>query len=239
MKIVSWNANGKFVKNYRVILEEEPADIYIIPECTNPKISDSEDYVKLDSEYYWVDWVGDEEYPDHGLGMIAKKNVEIKVWDLDNKGLRYFIPVTVKDDFNLLAVWTKVDEGESNAEYPKLITEYYEEHKDSGFFNEDMIICGDFNCDKRVKNETHRKNVDEMMDKLSEIQLVDVYHDIYGENQGEESKATFYLYKHSDKPYHLDHVFAAKDKVDLHVDDDFDKWVKSKRSDHVPIILKI
>ena len=58
MKIVSWNANGKFVKNYRVILEEEPADIYIIPECTNPKISDSEDYVNLDSEYYWVDWVG-------------------------------------------------------------------------------------------------------------------------------------------------------------------------------------
>ncbi|MBQ1731998.1 MAG: hypothetical protein II037_07290, partial [Bacteroidales bacterium] len=102
------------------------------------------------------------------------------------------------------------------------------------------IMCGDFNCDKRLKNETHRKNVDEMMDKLSEIQLVDVYHDIYDENQGEESKATFYLYKHLDKPYHLDHVFAAKGKVNcLQVEKDVDRWINPKKSDHVPIIFEI
>ena len=242
MKIVTWNANGKFMKNFPIILKEDPdmkdADIYVIQECTDPSRSDSEDYVDLYSEYYWVDWVG-EGHPDYGLGIIAKKKtVEMKVWDLDDKGLRYFIPVTVNDDFNLLAVWTNIDKGESNARYPKLITNYYEEHKDSGFFNEDMIICGDFNCDKRAENEKHGENVDEMIDKLSEIGLVDVYHDIEGEDEGKESTPTHYwTYK---KPFHVDHVFAAKGKVkDFHIDDDVDKWIKPRKSDHVPIIFVI
>ena len=51
--------------------------------------------------------------------------------DLDAKGLRYFIPVNVNDDFNLLCVWTNPDmDGTKTSYYPKEITKYYEEHKD-------------------------------------------------------------------------------------------------------------
>ncbi len=233
MKIVAWNCNGNFDTKIKRI-KEFSADIYVISECENPSNYDYQKYEDFACKHYWV---GDNNY---GLGIFAKDDVELECVKLDNKGLKYFLPVRVNDDFNLLAVWTYIDKGESNAKYPKLITKYYEEHKDSGFFNEDIVMCGDFNCDKKLKNKTHGENVDEMMDKLSEINLIDVYQDIYDENQGEESKATFYMYKHSDKPYHLDHVFAAKDKVnDLHVDDDYDKWVKSRISDHVPIIFKI
>ena len=240
MKIVTWNANGKFMKNFSVILKEDPvmkdADIYVIQECTDPSRSDSKEYVKLDPEYNWVDWIGDDERPDYGLGIIAKKEtVEMKVWNLDDKGLRYFIPVTVNDDFNLLAVWTRIDKGESNAKYPKLITNYYEEHKDSGFFNEDMIICGDFNCDKRAKYKKHGENVDEMIDKLSEISLIDVYHDIEGEEEGKESIPT-HIWTHK-KPFHVDHVFAAKGKVKCLQIGDADEWLEY--SDHMPIVFKI
>ena len=240
MKIVTWNANGRFVKNFETILKEDEnskdADIYIIQECTNPSVSNSEDYAELGSKYYWVDWVGDDEKPEYGLGIIAKKEtVEMKVWDLDDKGLRYFIPVTVNDDFNLLAVWTNIDKGESNAKYPKLITNYYEEHKDSGFFNEDMIICGDFNCDKRAENKYHGENVDEMIDKLSEINLVDVYHDIEGEEEGKESIPT-HIWRY-EKPFHLDHVFAAKGKVNCLQIGNAKKWIVY--SDHMPIVFKI
>ena len=127
MKIISWNANGKFEKNFPAILKEN-ADIYVIQECTNPLISDCEDYTELGSEYDWVDWVGDEKYPDYGLGMFAKKDVEIELWDLDDQGLRYFIPVTVNGEFNLLGVWTNPDiEGNKSIYYPKEITKYYEE----------------------------------------------------------------------------------------------------------------
>ena len=237
MKIISWNANGKFKKNYKTMLEKK-ADIYVIQECTDPKISDSEDYVELDDEYYWVKWVGDEKTPNYGLGIFAKNEVDIEVCDLDNKGLRYFIPVTVKDEFNLLGVWTNPDmKGSKVAHYPKEITKYYEAHKDSGFFNEDMIICGDFNCDKRVLNNAHKKNVDEMIGKLSEINLIDVYHARNREEEGKELIPTFYMNYNLNKPYHLDHVFATQGKVKCLKIGDPDEWIEL--SDHMPLIFEI
>lgn len=231
MKIVSWNANGKFSEKFPAILEEN-ADIYVIQECENPLIIDSEEYADFASNYFWV---GENQY--YGLGIFAKDNVKLKLMDFDAKGLRYFIPVNVNDDFNLLGVWTNPDmDGTKTIYYPKEITEYYEEHKDSGFFNEDMIICGDFNCDVRLKG-SHAKNVYEVIEKLSECGLVDIYHHLTGEKEGEETKPTFYMYRHLDKPYHLDHIFSSSDKVkDLEIGDT-DKWLQL--SDHVPLIFEI
>lgn len=97
--------------------------------------------------------------------------MKLELADLDDNGLRYFIPVRVNDEFNLLGVWTNPDmDGNKSIHYPKEITKYYDEHKDSGFFNEDMIICGDFNCDVRLKG-AHAKNVHEVIEKLSECGL--------------------------------------------------------------------
>ncbi len=232
MKIVTWNSNGYFSERFPAILEEN-ADIYIIQECENPLIIDSQKYNDFASNYYWVG-----ENQKYGLGIFAKDNVKIDLVDLDDKGLRYFIPVRVNDDFNLLGVWTNPDmEGRKEIYYPKEITKYYEEHKDSGFFNEDMIICGDFNCDVRLANKRHGKNVYEMIEKLSEKGLVDIYHYLTGEQEGEESIPTFYWYRKLDNPFHLDHIFSAPDKVkDLQIGD-ADKWLKL--SDHMPLIFEI
>ena len=231
MKIGTWNCNGKFSEKFLATLEED-ADIFVIQECENPEIINSEKYADFASNYYWV---GQNQY--YGLGIFAKDNVELELIDLDDKGLRYFIPVRVNDDFNLLGIWTNPDmEGNKVIHYPKEITKYYEEHKNSGFFNEDMIMCGDFNCDVRLSNKVHGKNVYEMMDKLSEIGLVDVYHYLTGETQGEESKSTFFMNRNLSKPFHLDHVFASHDKVkDLQIPEP-EYWMKL--SDHVPIIFE-
>ena len=232
MKIVSWNANGKFSEKFPAILEED-ADIYVIQECENPLIIDSEEYADFASNYFWV---GENQY--YGLGIFAKDNVKLKLMDFDAKGLRYFIPVNVNDDFNLLGVWTNPDmDGTKTIYYPKEITKYYEEHKDSGFFNEDMIICGDFNCDVRLADKRHGKNVLEMAERLSEKRLVDTYHYLNCELQGEETIATFYWYRKLDKPFHLDHVFSSPNKVkDLQIGD-ADKWLEL--SDHMPLTFEI
>lgn len=157
--------------------------------------------------------------------------------DLDDKGLRYFIPVNVNDSFNILAVWTNPNmEGSKVNQYPKEITQYYEQHKDSGFFNEDMIICGDFNCDVRLKG-THAKNVREVVEKLSECGLVDTYHYLSNEEQGKETQATFFWRWNLDNPFHLDHVFAAPERISELNIGDADKWIEL--SDHVPLIFEI
>ena len=232
MKIVTWNCNSKFSKKFPAIIEEN-ADIYVIQECDNPLIANSDEYLEFASNYYWVG-----ENQDYGLGIFAKDNVKLELVDLDDKGLRYFIPVNVNDDFNLLAIWTNPDMGGNKViHYPKEITKYYEAHKGSEFFNENMIICGDFNCDVRLINKTHGKNVYEMMDKLSEVSLIDVYHYLNDEIQGEESKSTFFMNRNLSKPFHLDHVFSAQDKVkDLQIPNP-EYWMTL--SDHVPLIFEI
>ena len=53
MKIVTWNCNGYFSERFPAILEEN-ADIYVIQECENPLIIDSEKYNDFASNYYWV-----------------------------------------------------------------------------------------------------------------------------------------------------------------------------------------
>ena len=232
MKIITWNCNGKFSTKFPAILEED-AGIYVIQECENPLVIDSEEYKDFASNYFWV---GENQY--YGLGIFARDNIKLELVNLDDKGLRYFIPVRVNDDFNLLGIWTNPDmEGSKVIHYPKEITKYYEAHKDSGFFNEDMIICGDFNCDVRLVNKTHGKNVFEMMDNLSEVGLIDAYHYLNDENQGEESKSTFFMNRNLSKPFHLDHIFASKEKIKNLQIPNPEYWMTL--SDHVPIIFEI
>ncbi|WP_405266980.1 endonuclease/exonuclease/phosphatase family protein [Methanobrevibacter sp.] len=232
MKLVTWNCNGKFTDCFKEIIKEN-ADIYVIQECEDPTNSTSEEYKEFASNYYWI---GDN--TDYGLGIFARDDVEIELVDLDDNGLRYFIPVRVNDAFNLLGIWTNPNmEGSKVIYYPKEITSYYELHKESGFFNNDVILCGDFNCDVRLQDKRHGKNVYEMMEKLSEINLVDVYHYLNGEKQGQESIATFYWHKHLDEPFHLDHVFASQNAVKKLEIGDVSEWLEF--SDHMPMIFEI
>ena len=157
--------------------------------------------------------------------------------DLDDNGLRYFIPVRINDDFNILCVWTNPNVKNQVIEYPNEITRYYEQHKDSGFFNDEMIICGDFNCDVRLKNKTHGRNVYRMIDNLSDVGLVDTYHYLNDEEQGQESQATFFWLWKLDNPFHLDNVFAAPERVKKFEIGDAKKWIQL--SDHMPIIFEI
>lgn len=53
MRIISWNANGKFREKFLFILNED-ADIYVIQECENQEISNSDEYIEFASNYYWV-----------------------------------------------------------------------------------------------------------------------------------------------------------------------------------------
>ena len=231
MKIVTWNCYQKFRELYNEIIKED-ADIYVIQECEDPEVSKSEEYKKFASNYYWVG-----ENKQKGLGIFAGDDVKIELVDLDDNGLRYFIPVRVNDEFNLLCVWTNPVAKNQVPEYPNEITRYYEEHRDSGFFNSEMIICGDFNCDVSLSNKTHGRNVHKMIEKLSEIGLVDTYHYLNDEKQGEESQPTFYWLFKLENPFHLDHVFAAPDRVKKFEIGDSEKWLGL--SDHMPITFEI
>lgn len=53
MKIVSWNANGKFREKHKAILELD-ADIYVIQECENPEYCKDSEYRAFIKNYHWA-----------------------------------------------------------------------------------------------------------------------------------------------------------------------------------------
>jgi exonuclease III len=64
------------------------------------------------------------------------------------------------------------------------------------------------------------------------------YHLFHKKIQGKETHPTLYMYRHQDKPYHIDYCFASADlikkltsvEVGAH-----SNW--SKHSDHTPLIV--
>lgn len=222
MKIVSWNCNCKFREKFAKIRDLD-ADVYIIQECENPAGYKGTDYDHFAKDHIWT---GDN--MNKGLGIFARQGIEIKDNRWGSDGLRYFISARINDSFDLIGVWA----------CKPYIQEYYTyqaEHIDR--FNDKTVIMGDFNSnsiwDSRYKGSNHSI----VIKQLEEIGLVSAYHYFFNEAQGEETQSTFYLYRHPERGYHIDHCFAAKERIkDYRILSD-KSWMKY--SDHIPVMLEI
>lgn len=237
MKIVSWNCASKFREKYTSIIEEN-ADIYVICECENPAEAKVSEYVEFAGDNYF--WIGDLHWK--GLGIFAKKDIKLEpIEGLDNK-FKNFIALRVNDSFNLLGVWAmNKDKEKGLPPYVQMIHSYFDANKD--LFNENLIMCGDFNSNaiwdnlhKAKDNEGNAKNQSNLNKKLNKKGLYSAYHELTGEKQGKETQFTFYQSKNLELPYHIDYVYTAKDKVIDFQIGDANKWIKL--SDHMPIVFE-
>ena len=231
MKIISWNCNGKFREKFKDIIKED-ADIYVIQECEDPTLAKSDEYKEFAGDNYF--WTGDSK--DKGLGIFAKEDITLeKISDLNEEDFSNFIPLKVNDSFNLLGVWAMPP-------YVEMIHDFFDEN--ISLFDENLVMCGDFNSntiwdkEHRTKDkEGNAKDQTNMNRKLESCNLISVYHNLNNEKQGEESQKTFYLYRHLDKPYHIDYVYAGEGVVnDLEILD-AEEWIGL--SDHIPLVFEL
>lgn len=104
MRIVTWNCNGALRKKFENLLSFK-ADIYIIQECENPEETLHNAYKEWAENYLWI---GDTKHK--GIGVFASKSVKLSRLDWSNTykdhDVKHFLPCSINDDFNLLAVWT-------------------------------------------------------------------------------------------------------------------------------------
>ncbi|MBQ8785276.1 MAG: endonuclease/exonuclease/phosphatase family protein [Alphaproteobacteria bacterium] len=222
MKIVSWNCCGKFREKHKII-KELNADIYIIQECENPELTNNKEYIDFSQNFIWY---GDNK--NKGLGVFAKKQINLKNNNWEPYCLRHFISINVNNDFNLLAVWACV----------RYIEEYYvyqSIHKDK--YDKNMCIIGDFNSNSQWDNKHHKRDHSSVVKELEDMGLVSAYHYIYEQKQGNETNNTFYLYRHLDKGYHIDYAFIDKNRIKSFKILNSEEWLIY--SDHKPIILEI
>lgn len=224
MKVVSWNACCKFREKYKEIAKLD-ADIYVIQECENPATCKDEEYREFVKNHIWK---GDLNYK--GLMVFTTKpDVKLELLDWPGWERKHFIPVRVNDHFTLVGSWACIPYC---VELHDWVTDTLRE------IAEDTVIIGDLNSNVKLdpsfmKNGKSFRSVLELLEPLG---LKDMWTHHHNEEAGKESVPTFYLYRHLDKPDHLDHCIASPNvvkSIKIHA-----RWEWLQLSDHLPIEIE-
>lgn len=222
MKIISWNCNGKFRDKFKEIIELD-ADIYVIQECENPEMCRNSDYKMFAQNYIWI---GDNK--NKGIGIFAKKGIKLNETQWKSYCLKYFVSVNVNNKFDLLGVWACAPYIEEYYIYQNINKENY---------SDKTVIIGDFNSNKIWDKGKGNRNHSQVVKELNDKGLVSAYHYMSGEKQGNESQKTFFLYRHLDRGYHIDHCFVKSELLKNYKILYDEKWLEF--SDHIPIMLEM
>lgn len=221
-----------FRKKADLILKYKP-DIVIIPECEHPdKLLFKNDVPKPTD----VLWFGKNQ--NKGLGIFSYSDFRFKILDVHNESFRMIVPVAVSNEhfnFNLFAIWA------NNPEDPdgQYVTQIWKaiNHYENILTDKKTILTGDFNSNTIWDRPKRAGNHSTVVKLLEEKGIFSAYHQHFKQTQGTEEHPTLYLYRHRDKPYHIDYCFASADII-RHLKSveigDYDFWYKF--SDHVPVI---
>ena len=233
MKIITWNCNMAFRKKADFILCHKP-DILIVPECEHP------DKLKFNIETLKPTdmlWFGENQHK--GLGIFSYSSFRFKLRRMHNPKLKMIIPIAVtggKYDFTLYAVWAN-NPADPDGQYVQQIwkaIQHYHKH----FTKTTTILIGDFNSNTIWDRKYRESNHSNVVKALESKGVYSTYHLFHKQIQGKEQHPTLYMYRHKDKPYHIDYCFVSKDilnRIESVEIGDFDSW--SKLSDHVPVMI--
>lgn len=227
MKIVSWNANGAFRRKYKELLDLD-ADIYVVQESENPdNISDDPLFKRTVQNGFWVGG-----YNHKGLLVFSvNPDVVLERMDWQDGGRRFFIPIRVNNAFTLVGAWACDPYCEELCDWLQAV---------EGKIDNDTVIIGDLNSNVNLDPrhlKASGKSYGNALDILAGKGLHDMWHHHRNEKQGEESVPTFYLYRHLDKPFHIDHCLASPNLVrDIKI---HSRWKWLSMSDHLPIEIEL
>jgi exodeoxyribonuclease-3 len=233
MRIITWNCNMAFRKKADYILSYKP-DILIIPECEHPdKLLFSIDTPKPTE----VLWFGKNR--NKGLGIFSYSNFRFTVLDDHNQDLQMIIPIAVTGgafDFTLFAIWAN-NPTDPEGQYIEQIWKAVH-HYESLLTDTKTILAGDFNSNTIWDRKRRISNHSIVVKLLEDKGIFSTYHLHHKQDQGKEQHPTLYMYRHQDKPYHIDYCFASKDLLDKLSSVEigkFEEW--NKYSDHVPVVV--
>lgn len=222
-----------FRKKADFILTYKP-DILIVPECEHP------DKLKFNlntPQPKDVLWFGTNQ--NKGLGVFSYSHFKFKILDIHNPELRIIAPIAVTGgefDFNLFAVWAN-NPNDKDGQYVEQVWKaihYY----DNNLMNKQTILIGDFNSNTIWDKKHRESNHSNVVKHLEEKGIFSSYHLFHKQEQGKEQHPTLYMYRHKDKPYHIDYCFVSADladKIQSVEIGEFNFW--KNFSDHVPVIV--
>ncbi len=224
-----------FRKKADFILPYKP-DILIVPECEHPdKLKFNTDTPKPTHML----WFGTNQ--NKGLGIFSYGLFKYKLLRIYNPAFKMVVPIAVtagKLRFTLYAVWAN-NPGDPDGQYVEQVWKaihYYDKHIPT----KQTILAGDFNSNTIWDRKRREGNHSNVVKKLGEKKIYSAYHFYHDQEQGEEKHPTLYMYRHKNKPYHIDYCFLSEDlinKVKSVEIGDYESWMNY--SDHVPVIVTL
>jgi len=224
-----------FRKKANLILSYKP-DILIIPECENPDKLFFAGNVPKPTDILWFG-----KNQNKGLAIISYTGYRLSVLAEHNHDLQMIIPISVTGgefDFNLFAVWAN-NPNDTDGQYVEQVWKAVH-HYDALMSDTKTIIAGDFNSNTIWDKKGREGNHSNVVKYLESKGILSSYHSYHKMKQGYEKHPTLYMYRHYDKPYHIDYCFMSSDiikrlkSVEI---GDYDTW--AQYSDHVPVIVTL
>ena len=215
------------------ILSQQP-DIVIVPECEHPDKLTFKPGTVLPNDILWSG-----NNINKGLGVFSYSNYKFSLHTSYNPEFKNILPITVtggKIDFILFAIWANnpADKGfQYIGQVWKALSHYNDLLK-----SKKTILAGDFNSNTIWDKPRREGNHSTVVALLESKKIYSTYHRFFNQPQGREKHNTLFMYRHSDKAYHIDYCFAsayfiekiADVKVGTHK-----KW--AELSDHTPLTV--
>jgi exonuclease III len=224
-----------FRNKAEAILSLQP-DILIVPECEHPDKLFFPEGTQKPADYLWF---GNNLHK--GLGVFSYSDFRFKILRNYQRNLQTIIPIAVTGgsfEFTLFAIWAN-NPTDKDGQYVEQVWKALHSYK-RNIKNTKTILIGDFNSNTIWDRKRRVSNHSNVVKHLEEKGIFSAYHLHHKQIQGNEDHPTFYLYRHLDKPYHIDYCFASADitkyieSVEIGAHEDWTKF-----SDHVPLIVTI
>ena len=227
MRLLVWNCRMGLGKKRQLLYELGP-DVAVVSEC-------SRDSTKAcQGDGFETCWWGNNK--NKGLGVVARKP-----WTLapgSSPRQKWIAPVCVggPQDFLLIAVWASAVGTVREMNYVGQTYEALIRHPKWFSGGLPLVMAGDLNSNSSLdpgrKIRQHRTVV-ELLDKRG---IVSAYHSYFGEEQGAETRPTYYFWHREERRFHLDYIFLPRSWMERVTDlgvGSFETW--RAVSDHMPV----
>jgi exodeoxyribonuclease-3 len=232
VKLATWNCCGQFDTNLPHLLDLG-VDVAVLCEARAPAswpaTPDGRVVTGLSRRVWAESW--------KELAVVACDPWSVSLHEAAESAPAWTLPVRVSGPtpFTLVALWpVRFDGAPGYVAQIDGAVDWIEQNS----ADEPVVLAGDFNA----PIASSQAQYDTVARRLEALGLLDAYRVSRGLDTGEPpTEATYYHLRRREQPFHIDHLMlpatwtdAAKVEVG-----DFDTWIASGRSDHVPLIAEV
>ena len=244
MRLVAWNCARKLHCKIGALMALRP-DVAVISEAAKPERLVAHMPELADASLVWTG-----KYPDRELLLAGFGTTALEAFDrnLDDDPLHHVVPVSVTGlpgldmPIHLLGVYAQNSSGGNRRKNNPGPLRRSLRRYDGFLRSAPAVVAGDFNNHVCMDKPDWPLNHANAVRDLACLGLVSAYHVARGVEAGHELDSTYFHRYREAAGFHIDYVFMPEEWADRTFNVDigqYQDWIKSRLSDHVPLVLDV